>query len=235
LIYPTGSIREISGVTQIYYEIILNSKKDKTYNIVDNSHIDVKEHGCLIRLEEIVYDEFIKVQRIHVNSEDYMINNVIPNFNRQVNDQDQIKIPINLSLPLEEIISYITKVKEKIDIKSPIELLGEELDQANDLTNMMIISKKKKKIHLNVTKGNYPQYALADMIYIYDMTNKGYPQQDILYSISEYYEILNDDKGLALKLTLRDERTITKYFEIAKDYIENARYKELITGKASLK
>ena len=73
------------------------------------------------------------------------------------------------------------------------------------------------------------------MIYIYDMTNKGYSQQDILYSISEYYEILNNDKGLALKLTLRDERTITKYFEIAKDYIENARYKELITGKTSLK
>ncbi|PHS56958.1 MAG: hypothetical protein COB17_07930 [Sulfurimonas sp.] len=224
LIYPTGYQRDVPGVNFLYQEEILNSKNKKNKKIIDQN---TDNRIWQIRFEEIINDEFIQVQGVHINSDDFFVNNIIPNFKRQVNDQHQIKIPINFSLPLEEILEYITKVKEKINPKTPLEFLGSKLKKADNLTNINTITDKNEESSLDITRGEAPQQKLADLLYIYDMKLKGFSNAQISYAIYEYKSKLlgfePDER--------RSNSTIKKYFEIAEDYIENERYQELITGK----
>lgn len=216
LIYPTGYIRDVPGATYFYKEEITNSKKDENKTIIGNEHM---KDGMFIRFEEIIHDEFIQVQGTNIKNTEYYVNNIIPNFHRQVNDQNQINIPINFSLPLEEIIEYITKVKKKINPKTPLELLGEKLDKANDMSNI-----KVGKETLDATRGEESQKKFADMFFIYDMRQQGFANGDIEMELN----YSNDDKHTGISTN-----TIEKYYKIAKDYIDKERYKELITGKSS--
>jgi len=227
LIYPTGYHRDVPGADRSYPEEITNSKKKKSKNIIDEK----TDNGAWqIRFEEIIHNEFIQVQEVHINRNKYRINNIIPNFHRQVNDQEQTKISINFSLPLEEIVEYITKVKKKINIKSPLELLGEKLSIGTDLTNMTAKDAEGNEIKSNMTRGEKPQYRLIDMLYIYDMTKQGFDDKDISQSIEEYYT-----NELKISSKLKDKSIRENVLLTAIEYIEEERYKELITGKAATK
>lgn len=217
LIYPTGYRRDVPGATYLYNkEEIRNSKKDKKKTVIDENVGD----GIQIRFEEIIHDEFIQVQGVNIKKTEYYVNNIIPNFNRQVNDQNQINIPINFSLPLEEIIEYITIVKKKINPKTPLELLGEKLQKSNNLSNL-----KTEKETLDATRGEEPQIKFADMFFIYDMKQNNFTNEDIINELNFY----SDDRNTGVSTN-----TIKKYFNIAKNYIENKRYEELITGKSKI-
>ena len=222
LIYPEGYRREVAGSNFLYNEEILNSKKKKGKKLIDK---DTEDKGWQIRYEEIIYDEFIQVQGVYIKNSKYFINNIIPNFSRQVNDQNQITIPINLSLPLEEITEYIRIVQKKAKIKSPLELLTKELAHASNLTDMNTVNIKGKDVRLNATRGEQKQYHLSSMLYIYDMLKMDFQIENIKKSILAYY------CEKSIKDNFQDSRTIEKYFEITKAYIEDKRYKELITGK----
>lgn len=220
LIYPKGYKRNAPDSSFEYEEEVLNSKKEIGTRRIDK---DSDDGGWQIRFEEITHDEFIQVQGIHVNNDkEYIVNNIIPNFSRQVNDQNQITIPINFSLPIEEIEEYIRKVKEKIKPKTPFELLGKKLEKADDLTNINAIDNKNKEVSFNITRGEKPQEKIADLLYIYDMRERGFSNTAIAYEIENKHPN---------KKTAISENTIKKYYAIAKDYIEKERYKELITGK----
>lgn len=219
LIYPKGYQREVPGASVLYQEEISNSKKEEKKSIINKT---TDGGDWQIRFEEIINKEFIQVQGIHINSNEYFVNNIVPNFNRQVNDQNQINIPINFALPLEEIVEYITKIKIKLNPLTPLELLGDKLSNASDLTDMNTTNSKGKKITLNATKGESPQEKLADMLYIYDMKKNGFTNTDLIYELKEKY---SDKK------TSPDAKTLKKYFDIATEYIEHKKYKELLTGK----
>jgi len=163
LIYPKGYKRKVPGVKYWYQEEITNSKKEKGKKAIDK---DTEDKGWQIGFEEIIDDTFIQVQGVYIKNSEYFVNNIIPNFNRQVNNQNQINIPINFSLPLEEIIEYITKVKKKINPKTPLELLGIKLEQVNNVTI------ESEKISLNATRGENTQKKFADLLYIYDMKKR---------------------------------------------------------------
>lgn len=220
LIYPKGYRRNVPGSSFEYEEEVLNSKKEIGTKIIDK---DSDGGAWQIRFEKIIHDEFIQVQGIHVNNDkEYFVNNIIPNFSRQVNDQNQITIPINFSLPIEEIEEYIRKVKEKIEPKTPLELLGKKLEKADDLTNINTIDNKNKEVSFDMTRGEKPQEKIADLLYIYDMRERGFSNSKIIEELEKKY---------SNKLTAMSDNTVKKYFTIAKDYIDNERYKELITGK----
>lgn len=225
LVYPTGYKRQIFNGKHIFFEEITNSKKEKKEKFITDENVEDK--GINIRSVEIIHDEFIQIQRIYRNTEKYLANNVIPNFNRQVNDQDQISVAINFSLPENEILEYIRRIKKKISPKTPFELLGNKLDKANDISNIEITDSNNKKISIDMTKGEKPQNKFADMLYVYDMKNKGFTYSQIIDEINEYY---SNNKTSSIS-----EKTVTKYFFVAKNYIENEKYKELITGKVEKK
>ena len=132
------------------------------------------------------------------------------------------KLEIDLSKPLNEIVAYITHIKndfENKDIfKAPIEVLGTELRKADNL----ICDTKGKCFDARevLTK----QQKIADMFFIYDCLKVGITQRKIQNEVYNYYM----DKGIET-ITL-DAKTLKKYREIAIDYIDNMRYKELVTG-----
>jgi hypothetical protein len=218
LIYPEGYHRVIPNVPPIVIEKIINKKKPL-------KSIKYDKHKDDIVYEEIVHEAFIERRGLYANSTKFFVNNITPNFKRQVNDQCQMTIPINLSLPLNEIIEYITIIKVKAKIKSPLEILNGELKKASDLTNMNATDTKGKQFSLDARRGDKPQYKLADMLYIYDMKKNGCTHTQIINKILEKYP---NKKNFS-------DKTIQEYFMIAQDYIDNKKYKELLTGKSALK
>ena len=133
------------------------------------------------------------------------------------------KVELNLSLPKNELIAYISKIKDDFDkdnsiVKTPLELLGEEFKKADTL----VCNDKGKCFDSRaiLTK----QQKMADMFYIYDALKEGFTQRKIQNEIYNYYA----DNGIETKTM--DAKTLKRYKEIAVDYIDNMRYKELVTG-----
>lgn len=218
LIYPEGYDRAIPNAAPLMVEKITNKQKPL-------KAIKYDKHKDDIVYEEIVHEAFIERRGLYANSTKFFVNNITPNFKRQVNDQNQMTIPINLSLPLNEIVEYVTIIKMKAKIKSPLEILNGELNKASDLTHMNATDTKGKQFSLDARRGDKPQYKLADMLYIYDMKKNGCTNARIINKILEKYP---NKKNFS-------DKTIQEYFIIAQDYIDNKRYKELLTGKSAFK
>ena len=149
------------------------------------------------------------------------------NFKRPLVRVDEHKtinpeITLNLNRPLNELIACITHIKKDIDkhnlIQLPIELLGTELKRGDNL----VCNEKGEKC-FDPRGILSKQQKMADMFYIYDCIKEGYSQTKIRNEVYNYYA----DKGLNISL---DPATLRKYRDIAKEYIENKKYKEMITG-----
>ncbi|MDN5042536.1 hypothetical protein O8C80_04200 [Aliarcobacter butzleri] len=121
------------------------------------------------------------------------------------------KIDINLNLPKEELIAYISKIKDEYDkdnsiIKTPLELLGETLEKSDNKK-----TPKKPKA-----------FVYADWFYIYDYwkyeKTQGKTDKDIFVA-------LEVENNVPYK-----EDMIRKIRDKMKYFIDDLGYKELITG-----
>lgn len=133
------------------------------------------------------------------------------------------KLEIDINRPINEIISLVEHIKKDFDcnkslFKTPIELLGEQIKRADN----MIYNKEGKRFNGKSILSK--QQRLADMFFIYDALKDKMTQRQIQNEIFNYYA----DKGMDTKTM--DAKTLKKYKEIAIDYIDNERYKELVTG-----
>lgn len=219
LIYPTGHYRQISHAISLMQEQI-NNEKEKLQTVT------IENNDSGLRIDRIVHDEFILYQGLYspttLDTDTYIVDNIIPNFHRQVNDQNQTNISINFALPLDEIVEYITKIKNRINPRTLREFLDKKLQKADNLTKMKTTDEEHT---INATRGDNPQFKLADMIYIYDMKQLGFSNSEIQNALYSHYK----DKSTAL-----EDKTISTYYNLAKDYIEKKKYKELITGKPAI-
>jgi len=136
-----------------------------------------------------------------------------------------IRIDINLELPEKELFAYIKAIKKRYSAyndknipNTPLELLGVQLKKADNL-----VYKQEGKYH-KAKETFSKQQKLADMFYIYDCLQHGDTQRKIQNAIYNYYA----DKGI--ETITMDGATLKKYKDIAIDYIDNMRYKELVTG-----
>lgn len=210
-----------------YSEKYTNFQKDSIPLEYDNPEIESKyipinkdvDIGYKFSSREIIHKEFIHYQKVYYGSDKFYKNYIISNFKRQMNEQNQVNLSINFSLPIEEIKEYIEIIKKKINPKTPYELLGYKLEKANNSSNMNAFDYNNKEVTFDATKGDKPQSKIADMLFIYDMKIKGFTNTDIIYASKKDYT----------------DKTIKKYFVIAKEYIDNLKYKELITGKVEKK
>lgn len=121
------------------------------------------------------------------------------------------KFDLNLNLPKEELIAYISKIKDDFDkdnsiIKTPLELLGETLEKSD---NKKIPKKPKASVY-------------ADWFYIYDYwkyeKTQGKTDKDIFVA-------LEVENNVPYK-----EDMIRKIRDKMKYFIDDLGYKELITG-----
>ena len=132
-------------------------------------------------------------------------------------------IEIDVTKPLNEIIAYVSHIKNDLEknqniLKAPIELLGEEIQKADNL----VCDTKGKCFDSRTILSK--QQRLADMFYIYDALKVGITQRKIQAEVYNYYV----DAGI--ETVTMDYKTLKKYKELAIEYIDNFRYRELVTG-----
>jgi len=222
-------------------EKIKDSKTIKAFKSIVNekqkqiNEFEEKYHNAKTDDERIL---LISEDKEHEYCTDFKVENKISeNFKRKklkidILECSTISLEVDLSKPLDEIIAYITHIKNDLEknkdiVKTPIELLGTELQKADDISKMCTVNKNGKELCFDGRKGITRTQKLADMFYIYDMVKNGYKELRIRTAISEYYESEYN------KNTDISDTTFRKYRDIAKDYIDNERYKELITGVKS--
>jgi len=140
----------------------------------------------------------------------------------------RIDVKINLSLPKDELLSFIGKIKDNYDqdrgiVKTPLELLSADLQSADDISRMCTETKNGKEVCFDSRQGLTRSQKLADMFFVYDMVKQGEKSKIIINELSDYY----DQTGKNNKMS---PNTFKKYRDIAQDFIDNQRYKELLTG-----
>jgi hypothetical protein len=129
---------------------------------------------------------------------------------------------LNLSLSEDELLAYIHIIKRRF-----------EKDHKNITTLAEIFGENFFKSDPSVTVGKQVvkslgvishQIKAADMLYAYDAAKLEIPYMDIQYDMDEYHT------GNERKEKTFSPNTAKKYLQIARDYIDNLRYKELVTG-----
>ncbi|WP_323595263.1 hypothetical protein [Aliarcobacter butzleri] len=155
-----------------------------------------------------------EVSRKEVSRIEYVKNNLMIVTSRPKIDSDKshiIEMKLNLNLPKEELIAYLSKIKDDFDkdnsiIKTPLELLGETLEKSDNKK-----TPKKPKA-----------FVYADWFYIYDYwkyeKTQGKTDKDIFVALEVENNVLYKQD------MLRKIRDKMKYF------IDDLGYKELITG-----
>lgn len=216
-VYPDGYVMNYQGADEDYLHEVNNKKFDNIGTTFDG------------RTNESIQKGFCILQEINQNGNTYTINHIVPNFERKVN-AEQILIALDLSRPIEEIEAYISHIKitlknsdERI-MKLSNELMGGQLEKAADILNMSYINSKGTKKTFESRWGSQLQQKFADMFFIYDAVNAGMKKSAILNNIDTYHD--PDNKR---KYSFHPD-TYSKYLVIAKEYIENKKYLELITG-----
>ena len=139
-------------------------------------------------------------------------NDIIPNYSRPLSPSfkeiKERRLILNLALPTAELISFVEEFKNMYDKDNTIVKNVYELFE----------NKKNKNINLPNIQNNY-----ADMFFIYDCRKLGYTQAKIQSKIDRYYEDL-DTNNPTIQL-----KTISKYHKISIEYIDNKKYKYLVT------
>ena len=250
--------KEFNGIDEDEELLNINNNVTLTSNGLTESktiHSNIErkgysiDHSITVSIESYVYDE---------NIEDYKDASTIEDIKRYLYDEGNINdaeasisiiekfkrpklvfyddlksINVNLLLdinkPLNELIAYITHIKKDLEenqniLKAPIELLGENLQKADDISKMCIKNKNGKKFCFDGRNGVTKTQKFADMFFIYDMNKLEVKESKIRVMIDEHYDPNNEKKSGMSQDTFR------KYLHIAKDYIDNQRYKEIITG-----
>jgi len=125
-----------SNITLIR-SIIYNSPE------LEGEKLIIKEEGY--KSKKLEYDDYTITIGILKGEKTYDVGIVRPTFNSHIIENNTLDIPINLNLPTEEIIAFIKKIKENSDlIKSPLELLGEELETIDPANVEQYFPKKFK-------------------------------------------------------------------------------------------
>lgn len=160
---------------------------------------------------EIIKDGYYSIQTYYKKDNKYK-NKIYTNFKKElIKPYTKTEIELNLNLPKEELIAYISKIKDDFDkdnsiIKTPLELLGETLEKSDNKK----IPKKPKA------------FVYADWFYIYDYwkyeKTQGKTDKDIFVA-------LEVENNVPYK-----EDMIRKIRDKMKYFIDDLGYKELITG-----
>lgn len=207
-----------------YIKVFSNNKSDRS-NFIDFLQTD--EQIKLIMQETINFEDRLnkygKLECLKILSKESkkeILNKLInlPKLNMKysrpkikINETSLFSIDLNLNLPKEELIAYISKIKDDFDkdnsiIKTPLELLGESLEKAD---NKKTPKKPKASVY-------------ANWFYIYDYWKY---EKALGKTDKDIFVALEVENNIPYKEDmLRKIRDKMKYF------IDDLGYKELITG-----
>lgn len=148
-----------------------------------------------------------------------------------------INIKLNLALPKDELLAYVAAIKDNYDKDHSTISFERKVEPSDALDEI------QKRRNASGKLPNAKKMAYADMFFIYDCLNAASDDEideaimHIKDEIKEYYtqkimEHENINKGAArIKARNIDPKTIHRYYELMQDFIDNERYKELLTGE----
>jgi len=163
------------------------------------------------------------------------------------NQSKSSKIAINLALPKDELLAYVTEIKNNYDRdNSAINLPFDEIVRSDNQHFYNFRSKLSKSS--SNSKYNFPsrtqQQIYADLFFIYDVLSvEGttrqskrikFIQDELTYYWADYilYHNDKDPDQYRIKIfddiAIMDHKTISKRFSMLRDYIDNEKYRELI-------
>lgn len=154
IIYTTEFPSLFKNINEIY-DPMANLERDKLLTeIVNNLDLDDCEYN-------IKNNDFFDIFQIITNyKKEIKLNIIYPKYKTALRDFTDVKIALNLNLPVNEIIDFIKKIKNDYDsknsiIKTPLELFGEKLGIDADYKN----TKRKRE--------------WVDLLFIYDYYHIG--------------------------------------------------------------
>ncbi len=195
---------------------LLSSLEYVASNLINNNDLEFIEFDLSIYGDEedlLTKDKLIKIIR-----HQYLPKKIVPSFSRPImNNPAMINIDLNLDLPVEDNVALIKHMKEDYDkhrfsdTYKPLEVFKNKF---------LSLSGKEIKSQLRVQK------KIADMFYIYDAKKAGISIIEITQSI--YMSRIDVS---APDATQPDRKTINTLYVIAKEYIDDKQYRDLILGK----
>ena len=245
-------VNEMKSITKKHIDKLFPKNNNYEPNEEISSHIDTVFTDPNYK-EIYIHEEragYIVYQGAYENDDSFSINEVIPNFSQPLRMFNTMKVSINPSLPLNDILSFVKQIKEDYDknnfLKSFFELIMEELDISNETTKSTI--------------NNPPSFSKekwADLFYIYDYfqfylidkneinksktINGKESKEDDETTISKeislqlsYYHILENKTALDFTESFEDYNSaydwyVTDFFELLKDKIkEDKKYEKHI-------
>lgn len=135
-----------------------------------------------------------------------------------------VHIELNLALPKNELLAYISKIKNRYDedkniIKSAVELLGAELLDAGflEVDSEQMYKKDRRKTMSE---------KCADLFFIYDCNTNNLSMDYTLDHLNRYW---NEERNAFPEQF--QQKTYKRYLKLAKDFIENRKYQSLLIGQ----
>ncbi len=142
-------------------EIFISKDTNHEPNPAINEHIFTTFNDSDYMDNYINEKGYTSYQGKYKDDNSFNINKVIPNFEQPLRMFNTMEISINPSLPLNDILSFVKKIKEDYDkknsFKSFFELIEEELNFPSDTTKSTITN-----------TSSFSKNKWADMFYIYD-------------------------------------------------------------------
>lgn len=185
-------------------------------NHFDNIFSNPNYKENLIQNKDLGY---ISYQGGYEKDNSFYINEVTPNFSQPLRMFNTMKISINPSLPLNDILSFVKKIKEDYDkketFKSFFELIEEDFNNSENTT-------LTKKIKFDKSKW-------ADVFYVYDYfkfrknkSNTYDIMEELSFQLTFYYNNLhnktNPDNLKPIPENLTDEKLDFENFSYTKEH-----------------
>ncbi len=191
-----------------------NIPKDTNYepNAALNNHFDSSLKVPYYKNVDIYGKGYISFLGAFENDDSFSINEVIPNFSQPLRMFNTMKVSINPSLPLNDILSFVKQIKKDYDkknsLKSFFELIMKDLD----------ISYETKKSTID-KPSSFSKEKWADMFYIYDYFQ--------FYLSNE--DKINKSKTINEKESKEDDETIiAKEISLQLSYYHILKYKKAL-------
>ena len=205
--YNWSKSKDLSN--ESYKSFFLKNTKEKNFGKIKNYSVKAGKGFYLEYSTHLLKDN--KIRNHQSISKNYSRPEMKQNYNTN------FKFDLNLALPKDELIAYISKIKDEYDkdnsiIKGSLELIGEVLSVADE--NLLI----------HKGTGKYNKQRVADMFYIYDCDKLNIKKSKIINELNYYYY----DKDT--KNTNFTYDTLNKYLGYAKSLIDDLKYRELIAG-----
>lgn len=260
----------LERAVQFYYEkdLICNLELQKDNILLSevieyySDYMFITEKGNIIGIDEELPISILDNDFISTLSESDLINRIEKiKIGSMFSDLEFIgskivNIDLNMNLPLEELIAYITKIKEEYSkSKSPFEILKNKIEKIDNPKSLGLIPKDNKK----------RKKAYADAFYIYDLfetiyhyfynirkdikkryleekekekktKDKDSRKSNIANLTADYENELKNYNQDKIYDTINDIsgieiNRVKKFHKLLKEYIEDLKYKNIIFNK----